>query len=198
MSADLLRPPQNFAEQPFATASADRHLPAIAAPVDADAVARAKALAAGLKIRLRSARLPAQVVEVAFLLEESRNPECPLLERIRILGLLASRLDHYFAEQAPDLPESQSQAINAQLEPLQQQAFTELQDTLLPALAREYGILVGRPEALNGHQREFLRRFFRQQLYPMLTPLAVDPGHPFPFISSHSINLLVHLNRVVE
>jgi polyphosphate kinase len=194
MSADLLRPPQNFAEQPFATASADRHLPAIAAPVDADAVARAKALAAGLKIRLRSARLPAQVVEVAFLLEESRNPECPLLERIRILGLLASRLDHYFAEQAPDLPESQSQAINAQLEPLQQQAFTELQDTLLPALAREYGILVGRPEALNGHQREFLRRFFRQQLYPMLTPLAVDPGHPFPFISSHSINLLVHLS----
>ena len=63
-----------------------------------------------------------------------------------------------------------------------------------PKLSSEHHIEVHRPHELTTGQREYLRGFFRQQLYPMLTPLAVDPGHPFPFISSHSINLLVHLS----
>ena len=182
------------AQPPFAATASDASPPAFAAPVDDDTVARAKALAAGLKTRLRSATQPPPVVEAAYLLDESRNPDCPLLERIRILGLLASVLDRYFSEQASALTDSKREAITAQLDPLLQRAFVELDESLLPALAEKSGILIGRPHQLDGQQRDDLRRFFRQQLYPMLTPLAVDPGHPFPFISSHSINLLVHLS----
>ncbi len=207
------------AQQPLSTVSADRRLPATD-PFDAEVVARAKALAAGLKARLQTVPLPPPIVEVAYLLEESRNPACPLLERIRILGLLASSLDQYFAEHAP-VPSGHASAptalrpdgatshplaaiadapfdweeITARLEPLLQQAFVDLQETLLPALAAEYGIALRRPQDLSGQQREHLRQFFHQQIYPMLTPLAIDPGHPFPFISSHSLNLLVHLSR---
>ena len=151
-------------------------------------------MAAGLKSLLRSASQPAPVVEAAYLLDEGRNPDCPLLERIRILGLLASVLDHYFAEQAPAMADSKRVEITEQLDPLLQRAFDELNDALLPALVHEYDILIRRHHELDGLQRSDLRRFFRQKLYPMLTPLAVDPGHPFPFISSHSINLLVHLS----
>ena len=193
MTNNLQNERRASAEQPFSWASYDSHLPGVAAPVGDDAVARAKILAAGLKTRLRSAKQPAPVVEAAYLLDESRSPDCPLLERIRILGLLASTLDHYFSEQAPALTESKREEITGQLDPLLQRAFIELNETLLPALTEEYGIEIGFPHGLDGPQREYLRRFFRQKLYPMLTPLAVDPGHPFPFISSHSINLLVHL-----
>ncbi len=194
MTQDLLDGRRTSAQQPFATAGFDASLPAFAAPIDAVAIARARALAAGLKSLLRSASQPAPVVEAAYLLDEGRNPDCPLLERIRILGLLASVLDHYFAEQAPAMADSKRVEITEQLDPLLQRAFDELNDALLPALVHEYDILIRRHHELDGLQRSDLRRFFRQKLYPMLTPLAVDPGHPFPFISSHSINLLVHLS----
>lgn len=167
----------------------------------ADIIVRAKALAAGLKVRLQDESLPALIAEVGYLLEESHNVARPLLERIRILGLLASSLDQYFAEQMPvpeggisALPSPQWLEISAWVEPLLQQAVVHLQGTLLPALAAEYGIILRRPEELNEEQRAYLHRFFHQQVYPLLTPLAIDPGHPFPFISSHSINLLVHIS----
>jgi polyphosphate kinase len=194
MTQDLLDGRRTSAQPPFATAGFDASLPAFAAPIDDAAIARARALAAGLKSLLRSASQPAPVVEAAYLLDEGRNPDCPLLERIRILGLLASVLDHYFAEQAPAMADSKRVEITEQLDPLLQRAFDELNDALLPALVHEYDILIRRHHELDGLQRSDLRRFFRQKLYPMLTPLAVDPGHPFPFISSHSINLLVHLS----
>ena len=186
---------QPFTGHPYATASSDTHLPAFAEPVEAEGVARARALATGLKNRLKTAQQPAPVVEASYLLEESRNRDCPLLERLRILGLIASVLDHYFVVQAPTLADSEHEAIAAKLDPFLQQAFVDLNDSLFPALMDEFRISIRRPHELDREQHDYLRRFFRQQLYPMLTPLAVDPGHPFPFISSHSINLLVHLSR---
>ena len=182
------------AENSTATASSDTRLPAYAVAVDADGVARARALAAGLKTRLQSAKRPPPVVEAEYLLNEARDPDCPLLERFRILGLLASVLDHYFVERAPALSDEDQGEIAASLDPLLQQSYEELNENLLPALSAEHGIEVRRPHELTTGQREYVRGFFRQQLYPLLTPLAVDPGHPFPFISSHSINLLVHLS----
>ena len=193
MARNLRDSSQPYTAHPFATASSDTPLPAFAAPVEAEGIARARALATGLKRRLKTAQLPAPVVEASYLLEESRDPDCPLLERLRILGLLASVLDHYFVDQAPALAESEQEDIAAKLDPLLQQAYVDLDDSLLPALSEEFRINIRRPHELDRQQHEYLRRFFRQQLYPMLTPLAVDPGHPFPFISSHSINLLVHL-----
>lgn len=60
---------------------------------------------------------------------------------------------------------------------------------LRPALEERAGIVISRYEELTGPQREELDRHFREQLYPLLTPLAVDPGHPFPFISNLSLSL---------
>ncbi len=194
MTRDLIDRGNRSAEHRTATASSDTRLPAYADPVDVEGVARARALAAGLKSRLQSAQKPAPVVEASYLLSEARDPDCPLLERLRILGLLASVLDHYFVEKAPALAEREQGEIAASLDPLLQRSYVELNESLLLALSEEYSIEVRRPHELTIRQREYLRGFFRQQLYPMLTPLAVDPGHPFPFISSHSINLLVHLS----
>ncbi len=194
MTRDLPDKGKDSSGQRMATASSDTRLPAYAVPVDADGVARARMLAAGLKSRLQSDEKPAPFVEAAYLLNEAQDQDRPLLERLRILGLLASVLDHYFVEKAPSLSESDQGEIAASLDPLMQQSYVELSESLLPQLSGERQIEVRRPHELTLGQREYLRGFFRQQLYPMLTPLAVDPGHPFPFISSHSINLLVHLN----
>lgn len=194
MTRDLLDRGQGPSEHRTATASSDTRLPAYAVPIDADGVARARKLAADLKTLLQSNDNPAPVVEAAYLLNEAQDQARPLLERFRILGLLASVLDHYFVEKAPALSESDQGEIAASLDPLMQQSYVELRESLLPELSAERDIEVRRPHELIPGQREYLRGFFRQQLYPMLTPLAVDPGHPFPFISSHSINLLVHLS----
>lgn len=194
MTRDLRDRSGTSAEHPTATASSDTRLPAYAVPVDAEGVARARTLAAGLKTRLLTAKRQAPVVEADYLLNEARAQDCPLLERFRILGLLASVLDHFFVDRAPALSDEEQSEIAASLDPLLQEAYAELSQALLPALSAEFDIEVRRPHELTFGQREYLRRFFRQQLYPLLTPLAVDPGHPFPFISSHSINLLVHLS----
>ena len=194
MTQDLIEGRRPARERPFTATGYEASLPAFATPIDDDAIARAKRLAIGLKKQLQSSSQPAPVVEAAYLLDESRGPDCPLLERVRILGLFASVLDHYFAEQAPDLTDTSRQEITAHLDGLLEQALFELDQALLPELKREFGILIGDPNSLETQQRSHMRRFFRQQLYPMLTPLAVDPGHPFPFISSYSINILVHLS----
>ena len=194
MTQDLIEGRRPARERPFASAGYEASLPAFATPIDDEAIARAKGLAAGLKERLLSSSQPAPVVEAAYLLDESRNAACPLLERVRIIGLLACVLDHYYAEQSPDVTDSSRQEITVELDRLLGQALIELKRTLLPELKREFGVFIGEPGSLETQQRDHVRRFFRQQLYPMLTPLAVDPGHPFPFISSHSINILVHLS----
>ena len=194
MTQDLIEGRRPARERPFAAAGYEASLPAFATPIDDEAIARARSLAAGLKRQLRSSSQPAPVVEAVYLLDESRRPDGPLLERVRILGLFASVLDHYFSEQAPDLADSSRLEITVQLDGLLEQALADLDQILLPGLKREFGILIGDPSSLETQQRSHVRRFFRQQLYPMLTPLAVDPGHPFPFISSHSINILVHLS----
>ncbi|MCY3903391.1 MAG: hypothetical protein OXO48_15495 [Caldilineaceae bacterium] len=194
MTQDLIDGRRPARERPFAPAGYEASRPAFVTPIGDDAIARARRLAAGLKRQLQSSLQPPPVVEAAYLLDESRSADCPLLERVRILGLLASVLDQYFAEQAPDLIDSTRQEIAVQLDGLLEQALLELNLSILPDLKREFGIVIGDAKSLETRQRNHVRRFFRQQLYPMLTPLAVDPGHPFPFISSHSINILVHLS----
>lgn len=194
MTRDSLYKGTNEVDPRTATASSDTHLPAFAAPVDDYGIGRARALARGLRARLQAARDPAPVVEVAYLLGEARDADNPLLERFRILGLLASVLDHFFVELAPGLDEKEKEEIAQRLDLLMQEAYSVLNGMLLPALSEERGIEVKRFNELDRSQREYLLEFFRLQLFPMLTPLAVDPGHPFPFISSHSINLLVHLS----
>ena len=165
-------------------------------------VARARALAHGLRTFQPQQDLPRALWETAYLLQESANSDRPLTERLRILGLMTTSIDRFFAEQLPIWRANaaqdaavarQLQHLPAQLQSILQQASMLLSRQLLPHLTEEEGIRICVPAALNEESLQWVRNFFHRRVYPLLTPLAVDPGHPFPFISSFSLNLLVEL-----
>src|SRR5690606_35013328 len=74
-----------------------------------------------------------------------------------------------------------------------QQASHYLNCTLLPALVQSFEIEITTPATVPPAESRWLRTFFEDRVFPLLTPLAIDPGHPFPFISSFSLNFLVQL-----
>jgi polyphosphate kinase len=140
-------------------------------------------------------------------LEEALDPRHPLLERIKFLAIFYSNLDEFFmirvsglrhqltavaAEFSPDglKPAEQIEAIRSALKPLITQASDLWRNDLLPKLA-EAGIQVLNYDGLKGKQRKLLRSYFEREIFPVLTPLAFDPGHPFPHISNLSMNLAV-------
>jgi polyphosphate kinase len=140
-------------------------------------------------------------------LEEARDPRWPLLERVKFLSIYSSNLDEFFMirvsgvheqleatllEAAPDrmTPREQltrmGQIIRRQL----QIASSLLADVLLPTLA-EQGIRIRDWKRLDADTKRLARQYFRRSVFPVLTPLAVDPGHPFPFLSNLSLSLAV-------
>ncbi len=140
-------------------------------------------------------------------LEEARDEQNPLLERVKFLAILGSNLDEFFMvrvaglkkqmeagvlELPPDgmTPAEQIAAIRKLALPLMSQARECLRDDLLPHL-NETGIHVLEYAELNERQRAGLKAYFDEIIYPVLTPLAFDPGHPFPHISNLSLNLAV-------
>lgn len=161
---------------------------------------RAKALATGLARYAAPGEVPRALAEAHYLCDESHNGARPLLERIRILGLMATSLDQFCVEHTPALSEEDGPrdaldwaACAPVVSTLLQRAARLLRVELLPALAQERGALLRQPAMLTREQRIWLRTFFQAQIFPLLTPLAIDPGHPFPFISSYSLNFLVQL-----
>jgi polyphosphate kinase len=84
------------------------------------------------------------------------------------------------------------------VESLLEQTSAQLRTELLPVLTEEFGVRIYKPEDLSSSAFEWLRRFFEMRVYPLLTPLAVDPGHPFPFVSSFSLNFIVVLRSEVS
>ena len=167
--------------------------------------ARAKSLAAGFAHYRPTASLPRALAEPGYLCDESHNTTRPLLERFRILGLMATTLDQFCVDQAGegddfeddfDQPSLYSQEFYEAVSVLLGQAARLLRTDLLPRLAQEQGVLMRQPTTLTREQRVWLRSFFQAQIFPLLTPLAIDPGHPFPFISSYSLNFLIQLRGV--
>jgi polyphosphate kinase len=140
-------------------------------------------------------------------LEEALDESYPLLERVKFLSIFASNLDEFFMirvsglrrqlaaevlETPPDgmTPAEQLAAIRQELLPqLARHAECWHQD-VLPKL-RATGIKVLSYDDLKRKQRKLLRRHFEGEIFPALTPLAFDPGHPFPHISNLSVNLAV-------
>ncbi len=138
-------------------------------------------------------------------LEEALDEQAPLLERAKFLSIFASNLDEFFMIRVSGLrrqleagtvvappdgmtPGEQVAAIHERLTPmLERQTRCWLED-VQPSL-REAGIKVLDYGELKSKQRKLLRRHFKSEIYPALTPLAFDPGHPFPHISNLSINL---------
>jgi polyphosphate kinase len=143
-------------------------------------------------------------------LEEAQNMDTPLLERVRFLAIFANNLDEFFmvrisglagqlsggaVETPPDglSPLQQLMAVRDDLTGRLAEAESLWRDDLLPKLRQE-GLRIFPYADLNNRQREALRDYFAREVFPVLTPLAFDPAHPFPHISNLSLNLAVVVN----
>ena len=140
-------------------------------------------------------------------LEEARDPRNPLLERVKFLAILSSNLDEFFmvrvagllqqienGVQEPSIdgrqPAAQLSAIRDEIMRLVGEAYASYRAELLPALSTS-GIAITEYSSLHPGQQAQLETYFLESIYPVLTPLAFDPGRPFPHISNLSLNLAV-------
>jgi len=146
-------------------------------------------------------------------LEESLNQAHPLLERLRFLSISGSNLDEFFMVRVAGLKGQQLQNIEERsvdgMTPTQQlNAIARDADALMAAqqaqwarLASELsesGISVLDEEAIQGEVATSLEKHFREQIFPVLTPQALDPAHPFPFIPNQGLSLLLDLRRLSD
>ena len=146
-------------------------------------------------------------------LEEAGNPRHPLLERVRFLSISDSNLDEFFMVRVAGLrgqiaagvgdvsPEGLTPA--QQLEAIQSMTreLVRKQEDIWRDLRRELGVagiqLVDR-DSLGSADREWLADYFTSELFQVLTPLAIDPAHPFPFIANGGFTLVLHLVRPLD
>jgi polyphosphate kinase len=143
-------------------------------------------------------------------LEEAVNPHHPLLERLRFLSISASNLDEFFmvrvaglkAHQALGVEERSADGMTTlqQLTAIEDEADRlvasqeEVWRELREALAGEDVIFIGQ-EPLDEKAEVWLDKHFREQIFPLLTPQAIDPAHPFPFIPNRGFSLIFELKR---
>ena len=138
-------------------------------------------------------------------LELAEDTTLPLLERALFLSIFSSNLDEFFMVRVAGLkrrlatgvavssrwsPRAQLNEISAVTHELMERHARCFHSSVAPALA-EAGIRIVRWNDLTGTEAQRMHRFFRRAIYPVLTPLAVDPSHPFPYISGRSLNLAV-------
>jgi polyphosphate kinase len=138
-------------------------------------------------------------------LEEAEDPTQPLLERLKFLVIFSTNLDEFFmirvsglneqvtvgvVELPPDglTPQEQLRAISERLRPLILRQGSIVINDVLPKLA-DAGIIIHPFRELPIEEQARLRAYFMQELLPVLTPLAIDPGHPFPHLLNRSLNL---------
>ncbi|MEC8069690.1 MAG: polyphosphate kinase 1 [Actinomycetota bacterium] len=143
----------------------------------------------------------------ARVLQLSSDTEVPLLEQIRFLAIFSSNLDEFFQVRVSGLRDQQAAGISTPASdgrlPAEQLALVRdivtdlvaeqervLVHEIMPAL-REQGIELSAWHELDNDDQAELSKRFRDRIFPVLTPLAVDPGHPFPYVSDLSLNLAV-------
>ncbi|MCA9491423.1 MAG: RNA degradosome polyphosphate kinase, partial [Myxococcales bacterium] len=142
-------------------------------------------------------------------LDEARDPTVPLLERLKFLTIVQSNLDEFFMVRVAGLVEQKREGISdgpadgmaprdqlAAIARRVERMIDEMSETflgqLLPLLERE-GVVLREPSQLSVDEQERLRIYFQEQVYPILTPLALDPGHPFPHVPNKRLHLIVML-----
>ena len=140
-------------------------------------------------------------------LELAQDEDLPIIERASFAAIFANNLDEFFMVRVAGLkrridtgiavtaasglsPRQQLRAISEQAHRLQDEHAHYMIDHILPDLAKEQIVLLSW-DKLTAAEQERLSRYYRQQVFPVLPPLAVDPAHPFPYISGGSINLAV-------
>ncbi len=140
-------------------------------------------------------------------LHEAFDPRTPLLERLKFMAIYSSNLDEYFMVRVAALkeqveaqvsklsadgrtPQEHLDMIYQRLRPMVEKQHRHFEQALRPQLAAQ-GIYLLDYIDLNQEQRTYLQTYFEEQVFPVLTPLAIDPSHPFPYISSLSLNLAV-------
>ena len=147
-------------------------------------------------------------------LEQAQSDRHPLLERVRFLSIFSNNLDEFFeirvagllqqrdsgvTEPGPDglEPREQLRHIRTVVNALVAEAYQCWQAQLMPALARE-GILFKTARELAPTELAWVRAYFREQVYPVLTPLAFDQSHPFPQLGNKELNIIVSLDKTAE
>ncbi|WP_417214192.1 polyphosphate kinase 1 [Alcanivorax sp.] len=143
-------------------------------------------------------------------LEQAMDENHPLMERLNFLLIFSSNMDEFFeirvaglknklethtGQPGPDgmLPDELLKAISAITHEAVDRQYRILNDVLLPAL-REEGVDFLRREDWTEAQAEWVKKYFREQIYPVLTPIALDPSHPFPRLVNKSLNFIVPLD----
>jgi polyphosphate kinase len=140
-------------------------------------------------------------------LHEAIDPRTPLLERLKFMAIFSANFDEYFmvrvaalkqqvdakvGQLTPDgrTPSDQLEEISLAARPLVAQQHQHFEKALRPLMTAQ-GIHLLDYVDLNQEQRAYLQNYFEEQIFPVLTPLAVDPSHPFPYMSNLSLNLAV-------
>jgi polyphosphate kinase len=146
-------------------------------------------------------------------LEEARDESVPLLERVKFLAIFSSNLDEFFMVRVAGLkrqvlegdeslgPDGMTasetlSAISRAVHDMTEEQHLCFLNTILPQLTAE-GIHLVRPEEMSRDQERFLEDYFQRTLYPIVTPLAIDPGHPFPYMANRSLCLVVSLRATM-
>ena len=145
-------------------------------------------------------------------LEEARDKTTPLFDRLKFLSITASNLDEFFMVRVASLKDmvhagykkpdiagmtasEQLEKISVRTHELVTQQYNTYNRSLLPAL-RSIGLnLIENHEDLTPEQGEFVDRYFREEVYPVLTPMAVDSSRPFPLVRNKSLNIAALLKK---
>ncbi|GIK23389.1 MAG: polyphosphate kinase [Ignavibacteriota bacterium] len=144
-------------------------------------------------------------------LDEALNPELPLLDKIKFISIFCSNLDEFYmirvsgikeqiaaniSEPAIDglTPIEQLSKVEIALKPLLQKLDNLWTTEIIPAL-KEQGISLISIDELGLAEKEKLTNYFKKEIFPVLTPLAFDPGRPFPYISNLSLNLAILIQK---
>jgi len=137
-------------------------------------------------------------------LDEARNEKLPVLERLKFLAIFSANLDEFFMIRVSGLKEKTDQKvevspdgytrpellaeIKTRVTQMSDKQMKCLREDVIPELAH-HGIVLADYKSLEGEERRFVDEYFKTKIYPVLTPQAVDPTHPFPYISGGHINI---------
>ncbi|MCT4593451.1 MAG: RNA degradosome polyphosphate kinase [Anaeromicrobium sp.] len=144
-------------------------------------------------------------------LNEGRNKNNPLFERLKFLAIVSSNLDEFFMIRVASLkdmvnakfskpdpsglsPKQQLKRISIRTHKMVEKEYSTYNRSILPNLSKN-NLFIVKPNDLNETQEKFLNKFFIENIYPVLTPMAVDSSRPFPLILNKSLNIGVHVKE---